>query len=365
MRDLNAASEAAALLARPEIVVDLAPVHERMAGRTVLVSGAAGSIGGELSRRIADCKPACLVLLDREETGLHRVERDLRERQSGLELVPVLLDVQDRPALHRLFGRRCPAFVFHAAAYKHVPMLETHPAAGVLNNIGGTLRLAEAARRAGTERFVFISTDKAIRPRSVMGATKRAGEIALQALAAEGGATRFITVRFGNVLDSRGNVVEQFRRQIARGEPLTVTHPEMTRYFMTASEAAGLVLHASLLGDTGEVFLLDVGPPQRIMDLARRMVSLARRGAGRRIDIVVGEPRPGEKIQEDYHAPGLELRPTGCPHVLQATLPAVEPRAVRTMLRALLGAARGGSPESTVQALAELVPDYAPSPGRP
>jgi FlaA1/EpsC-like NDP-sugar epimerase len=207
---------AADLLGRPEIAVDLAPFDEAIRGRTALVTGAAGSIGSEIARRLAQSEVAALVLLDRAETELDRLEEALR-RSARPRLLTTLADVRDRVAIDRLFAVHRPHFVFHSAGYKHVPLLETHPAAAVSNNVGGTLTVAAAARAAGADRFVNISTDKAIRPTSVMGASKRAAEIALHRLAAAGGPTTFVTVRFGNVLDSRGNVVERFRRQLERG----------------------------------------------------------------------------------------------------------------------------------------------------
>jgi FlaA1/EpsC-like NDP-sugar epimerase len=352
------------LLGRPEIVVDLSPLDEHLAGRVALVTGAAGSLGAELSRRIAERKPASLVLVDRAESALYALEQELRESNPGVEVVPVLADILDHDAMRRAHDRSSPAFVFHAAAYKHVPMVERHPAEGVRNNVGGTLSVARAALAAGVDRFVFISTDKAIRPSSVMGASKRTGELLLQALASPPSRpTRFITVRFGNVLDSRGNVVEQFQRQIARGGPVMITHPAMRRYFMTASEAVGLVLRASLLGASGAVFLLDIDRPRRIIDLARQMIRQAALEPGRSIAIRVDKPRPGEKLREDYRVPGLDLRPTTCPHVLEAAPPAVDPPRTRRMIQTLLDLATRGADREVVRQLSRIVPDYRPGRG--
>lgn len=353
---------AAALLGRPEIVIDLDPIDEVLAGRVVLVTGAAGSIGAEISRCLANRELASLVLLDRAESPLYRLEQELREIKPGRQVVPILIDILDRAAVTETLSRFRPAFVFHAAAYKHVPMLERHPAEGVRNNVGGTLVVAEAARSAGVDRFVLISTDKAMQPSSVMGASKRLCEMLLQCLASESSrGTCFITVRFGNVLDSDGNVVEQFARQITSGGPVTVTHPDMTRYFMTAAEAAGLVLRASILGASGDTFLLDIDRPQKVIDLAHRMIRLASLEAGRDILIEIIGSRPGEKLQEDYRPPGVDLRSTACPHILHAVLPPVEPTSVRAMIRTLLDLADRRADDQVAAQLARIVPDYRPS----
>jgi FlaA1/EpsC-like NDP-sugar epimerase len=355
----GASSDVGALLGRPEITVDLGPVDDALAGSVVLVTGAAGSIGGEISRCVADRKPRVLLVLDRGESPLHRLEQELRETTPGLDVVPVLVDVLDRPAVETIFTRFRPAFVFHAAAYKHVPMLERHPAQGVRNNVGGTRVVAEAALAAGAQRFVFISTDKAMRPSSVMGASKRVCEMLLQCLASESaGGTTFVTVRFGNVLDSHGNVVEQFARQIATGGPVTVTHPAMTRYFMTAAEAARLVLQASIIGGNGDVILLDIDRPQKVLDLAHRMIRLGSPGAGRDVHVEIVGARPGEKLQEDYRLPGLHLEPTDSPFVLKAALPPVDPAALRAAIEALLLLAELPADEPVVRQLHDIVPDY-------
>jgi FlaA1/EpsC-like NDP-sugar epimerase len=352
----------AALLGRPEISIDLGPVDAMLAGGAILVTGAAGSIGAEISRLIADRKPSVLVLLDRAESPLYRLEQELREARPTLEVVPALVDILDQPAVTATFNRFRPAHVFHAAAYKHVPMLERQAAEGVRNNVGGTFIVAQAARAAGVERFVLISTDKAMRPSSVMGASKRVCEILLQSLAAHAsGPPCFVTVRFGNVLDSDGNVVEQFARQIANGGPVTVTHEAMSRYFMTAAEAAGLVLRVSFLGASGDVFLLDIDRPLRIIDLARRMIHLASNDHGGEIPIEIVGPRPGEKLQEDYRLPDLRLEATESPFVLKATLPPIDPPHVSGMIRELIEVAERRADAEVIRELVRIVADYEPS----
>jgi perosamine synthetase len=357
----GAGSETRALLDRPEVEVDLSRAAERLARRVVLVTGAAGAIGAEICRQVAATDPATLVALDRSESALYRLELELGERWPRLRVEPLLLDVLHARAVRDAIQRLRPAVVFHAAAYKHVPVLERHPAEGVRNNVGGTLNVARAAQAAGVERFVFVSTDKAKRPASVLGASKRAAEMLLQCLAEEpDGGLDFVTVRFGNVIDSGGNVVERFREQIARGGPVTVTHAEMRRYFMTAAEAARLVLHASAAGTGGDVLLLEVGGPHGIMDLARRMIRLAAPGV-RHVEIALGRPRPGDKLTEDYDLAGLRPLPPTSPQILRAALPAIDPERSRPALKRLLRLAGRGADAEVVGLLARLVPDYRPA----
>ncbi|HEY8905085.1 MAG TPA: nucleoside-diphosphate sugar epimerase/dehydratase, partial [Rhodoferax sp.] len=250
-----------------------------LAGQVVLVSGAGGSIGSELTRQIVQQQPRQLLLLDHNEFGLYTIHQELQAICSAselkVELIPLLGSVTNPQRLQAVCDRYRPATVYHAAAYKHVPMVEDNPGEGVRNNVMGTLNMAQAALNCGARRFVLISTDKAVRPTNVMGATKRMAELVLQALAAQHPATTFCMVRFGNVLGSSGSVVPLFRRQLAVGGPLTVTHTEVTRYFMTIPEAAQLVLQAGAMGQGGDVFLLDMGQPVKIIDLARRMVELS------------------------------------------------------------------------------------------
>jgi FlaA1/EpsC-like NDP-sugar epimerase len=297
------------LLGRDPVPPNVELIARDLAGQVVLVTGAGGSIGGELTRQIVLQQPRQLLLLDHNEFGLYSIHQELQGicAASGLsvELVPLLGSVANYARLLSVCAMYRPATVYHAAAYKHVPMVEDNAGEGVANNVFGTLNMARAAQASGVKRFVLVSTDKAVRPTNVMGATKRMAELVLQALAAEDSPTCFTMVRFGNVLDSSGSVVPLFRRQLAAGGPLTVTHVDVTRYFMTIPEAAQLVLQAGAMAVGGDVFVLDMGEPVKIMDLARRMVQLSgltvrdeHRPSGD-IDIEITGLRPGEKLYEE------------------------------------------------------------------
>jgi FlaA1/EpsC-like NDP-sugar epimerase len=363
---------------RPELLA------RNLAGRTVLVTGAGGSIGGELCRQILREQPARLVLLDHSEFALYSIHEELQGLAArlggGVQLVPVLGSVV-HARLAALFERWQPATVYHAAAYKHVPLVEDNAAEGVTNNVLGTLNLARAAMASGAEHFVLISTDKAVRPTNVMGASKRVAELLLQALAAAPevrfdalpdaapatlrNSTRFSMVRFGNVLGSSGSVVPLFRRQIAAGGPLTVTHAEVTRYFMTIAEAAQLVLQAGAMARGGDVFVLDMGQPVKIMDLALRMVDLS--GLRVRdaehphgdIAVTVTGLRPGEKLYEELLI-GDNPEPTEHPRILRAQEEYMGWDALQGPLQALTGAARQGDSGKMLALLRKLVPGFRP-----
>lgn len=288
------------LLGREPVKVNLNSIAAYLEGRTVLVSGAGGSIGSELCRQVLQFSPRRLVLLGHGENSIYEIHRELQDYYSGLEIRPVIADIKDEKAMDDVFVRFSPEVVFHAAAHKHLPLMEDNPAEAVKNNVLGTWRLAGAARRHRVETFVLISTDKAVNPTSIMGATKRVAEMIVQRLQEEAdGGTTFAAVRFGNVLDSRGSVVPLFKQQIDRGGPVTVTHPEMTRFFMTIAEAVQLVIQAGALARGGEIFVLDMGDPTKIDDLARRMIRLAGFEPGRDIRIVYTGIRPGEKLDEE------------------------------------------------------------------
>jgi len=317
------------LLGRDAVSPNASLFARNIQGFSVMVSGAGGSIGSELCRQILNAGPRRLVLLELNEFALYAIDRELRAAWPGVEIVPVLGSVMDQVRLERLMRRQGVNTVYHAAAYKHVPLVEANPFEGVRNNAIGTYRAACAARAAGVSTFVLISTDKAVRPTNVMGASKRLSELALQALAqtppAPGGvATRFCMVRFGNVLGSSGSVVPLFRRQIAKGGPITVTHAEVTRYFMTIPEAAQLVIQAGAMGKGGDVFVLDMGEPVRIMDLARKMIHLS--GLCERsesnpngdIEIAVTGLRPGEKLYEELLIGDHNIEGTDHPRILRA-----------------------------------------------
>ncbi len=299
------------LLGREPVHLDEAGISEVLAGRTVLVTGAGGSIGSELCRQVAHFRPARIVLYELSEFNLYSIEQDLGERFPGLPLVRVIGDVKDMAHLSHTFNRWRPQVVFHAAAFKHVPLMEEdHNALAALrNNTLGTHQAALAAAEAGAERFVLISTDKAVNPTNVMGATKRAAEMVISALAAEHPGTRFMAVRFGNVLGSSGSVIPKFKEQIAKGGPVTVTHPDIIRYFMTIPEAARLVLQAAAIGESGQVLVLDMGEPVKIVDLARDLIRLSGHAVDE-IPIVFSGLRSGEKLFEELLADADNTVPT-------------------------------------------------------
>lgn len=288
------------LMEREPVKLDMELVRSEIEGQTVFVTGAGGSIGSELSRQILGYNPARLVLIDNAETPLYQIDlelKGLKGADSRTEIVPCIGDVRSRKSLERIFRRFHPQYVYHAAAYKHVPMMEHSPLDAINNNIIGTFKLATLSCRYHARKFVLISTDKAVRPTSVMGATKRIAELVVQAISGNG--TRFVVVRFGNVLGSNGSVVPLFQQQIASGGPVTVTHPEVTRYFMTIPEAVMLVLQAGSIGKGGELFLLDMGRQVKIDDLARNMIRLSGLVPERDIKIEYIGLRPGEKLYEE------------------------------------------------------------------
>ena len=339
------------LLARAPVPPDAALLASQLAGQVVLVSGAGGSIGAELTRQILLCRPRLLLLLDHNEFGLYNIHQELlalcAKGQLTTELLPLLGSVANLPRLHAIFSGYRPTTVYHAAAYKHVPMVEDNPGEGILNNVFGTLNMAQAAKQHGARRFVLVSTDKAVRPTNVMGASKRLAEMVLQAYAQQAADTCFTMVRFGNVLGSSGSVVPLFRRQIAEGGPITLTHPDVTRYFMTIPEAAQLVLQAGAMAVGGDVFVLDMGQPIKIIDLARRMVQLSGLTLcdpdhpDGDIAIEVTGLRPGEKLYEELLI-GDNPEPTGHPRIMKAHEPFLPWDALTPALAVLLAAAQAG-----------------------
>ncbi|MGR0481930.1 MAG: polysaccharide biosynthesis protein [Candidatus Electronema sp. V4] len=299
------------LLGRDPVRLDNSGLHELLTGQTVLVTGAGGSIGSELCRQIARFQPGSLILVEQSELALYAMEQELPQRFPELRLAPVIGDVKNAARMNQVMATHRPAVVFHAAAYKHVPLMENSNAwEAVRNNVLGTQTVAAAAQAHGVSKFVMISTDKAVNPTNVMGATKRLAEMVCQALQQAGG-TRFISVRFGNVLGSSGSVIPKFQKQIAAGGPVTVTHPEITRYFMSIPEAAQLVLQAALMGQGGEIFVLDMGEPVKIAELAKLMITLSG-GEEDSIRIEYTGLRPGEKLYEELLADDESTLPT--PH---------------------------------------------------
>lgn len=287
------------LLQRLPVEVDVKSIAEYLTGQVVLVTGAGGSIGSELCRQIAELRPARLLLLDHDENGIFFIDLELREKNPGLEVVPLVRDIQRKDVLSEVLEGYRPTVVFHAAAYKHVPLMEINIEEAVRNNIMGSKTLIDLAAQNGVKRFVFVSTDKAVNPSSAMGSTKRAVEIYLQKKARSCNSCVYCAVRFGNVLGSQGSVVHLFRRQIAKGGPVTVTDPEMKRYFMTIPEAVQLVIQAGALGKGGEIYVLDMGEPIKIVDLARDMIILSGLKPERDIKIEFTGLRPGEKLYEE------------------------------------------------------------------
>ena len=359
------------LLGRPQRVLDRAARERLIAGHRVLVTGAGGTIGSELCRQIAELKPARLVLLDNGEYNLYRIDRELDQSHPGIVRVAALGDVRDGGRMAQLFRAERPELIFHAAAFKHVPMVESNVAEGVLTNVRGTRNVADLARRTGAAMMVLISTDKAVNPSSVMGASKRVCELYCQALSAlaatEDGANRFVAVRFGNVLGSTGSVVPLFQEQLRQGGPLTVTDPDITRFFMTTREAVELTLQASAMptpeDDGRGVFVLDMGEPVRIQDLARQVVRLA--GLRPDVDIKIAYTglRPGEKLHEELFLGQERPRPTAAEGVLRATPAAIDYAILAPLVEQMLAAAEAGQEDEVLGLLHRLVPEFtAPHP---
>jgi len=349
------------LLQRVPVELDAANIQQQIKGRVVLVTGAGGSIGSELCRQIADRNPRSLLMLDQSEVQLFPIEQELLARGYGGQIIPVIADILDEARIRHLFGRFKPELLFHAAAHKHVPMMESQPGEALKNNSLGTARLANLAREYQVGRFVLISTDKAINPTSVMGASKRLAEIYLQALAAtQPNGTKFMAVRFGNVLGSSGSVIPVFTRQIAEGGPVTVTHPEVTRYFMTIPEAVGLVLQSAFMGGGGEIFVLDMGQPVKIVDLARQLIELSGLEPDEDIEIRFTGLRPGEKLFEELSHRNENHQPTSHPKVMRFVSqprPLAEVQAEFASLEQLLDKSERNHIKQRIKA---VVPEYEP-----
>jgi FlaA1/EpsC-like NDP-sugar epimerase len=345
------------LLGREPVRLDEAIVGGSIQSRVVLVTGAGGSIGSELCRQICRFGPARLILIERFENALFEIHRELAASFPQVPLEPRVADVCDAPRMTQLFETDRPEIVFHAAAHKHVPMMEWNPGEAVKNNVGGTRTIAQLADRFGVERFVLISTDKAVNPTSVMGATKRVAEIYLQALS-QHSATRFVAVRFGNVLGSAGSVIPIFRAQIAKGGPVRVTHPEMRRYFMTIPEASQLVMQAGAMGNGGEIFILDMGEPVKIVDLARDLITLSGLRPHEDIEIEFSGVRPGEKLFEELSTAAENAEKTTHPKVFTGRISPHEWSAVQVGVDALLRLATTGANDQIRGALGALVPEY-------
>lgn len=348
------------LLQREPVQIDRQELHPLLENKRVLVTGAGGSIGSELCRQIAHYKPACLVLFERYENGLHALDLELRDRFPYLAIVPAVGDVTVPDRVAEVLRQTNPDLVFHAAAHKHVPLMELNPKEAVRNNVFGTKVVAEAALAAGVDRFVLISTDKAVNPTSVMGASKRIAEEMIQHLH-ETGRTRCSVVRFGNVLGSNGSVAPLFAEQIRRGGPVTVTHPDIKRFFMTIPEAVQLVLQASVLGQGGDVFVLDMGEQIRVVDLARNMIVLSGLVPDRDIHIAYTGLRPGEKLYEELFEESEQVEPTEHNKIRRVvkTSRLGSDRVTRS-LRDIEETLNHGDDEELTRRLGEIVPTYAP-----
>jgi FlaA1/EpsC-like NDP-sugar epimerase len=348
------------LLARAPVGLDREPVKALVEGRRVLVTGAGGSIGSELCRQIAALEPASLVLFERYENSLHDVANELRDAGFGRGTVPVIGDITDGARLDAVMSEHQPDIVFHAAAHKHVPLMEYNPCEAVKNNVRGTRLLIEAAERHGVDRFIFISTDKAVNPTSVMGATKRIAELLVEAQS-RGSGTTFLTVRFGNVLGSNGSVVPRFLDQIKRGGPVTVTHPEMRRFFMLVPEAVQLVLHAAARGTNGCTYVLEMGDQVKIVDMARTLIRLAGLVPDKEIPIVFVGLRPGEKLYEELVADHETREPSGVDSVFR-----VRPKQRCDITRLCIDAAEleeaaaAGDAARTLADMVRIVPEFGP-----
>jgi FlaA1/EpsC-like NDP-sugar epimerase len=343
------------LLGREPVEVDVDAIARYVEGKTVLVTGAGGSIGSELSRQIARANPNRIVLLEQSEAALFDIERELVDERGFSAGVPVLADVKNRSKMRQVFERYRPDVVFHAAAYKHVPLMEANPVESVRNNVLGTRVVAHVAIEFAVERFVLISTDKALNPNSVYGQSKTLCEWIVAAHGASDAATRFVAVRFGNVLNSTGSVIPLFRRQIERGGPVTVTDAEMTRFFMTIPEAAALVIQAGAIGGRGQIFVLDMGEPVRILDLAENMIRLSGKEPGRDVEVKFIGVRPGEKIHEELFAEGETWHPTTHSKILALDVHAVDRDWLDAELDGLAQLVEDGDTLGVVSRLREIV----------
>jgi FlaA1/EpsC-like NDP-sugar epimerase len=351
------------LLGRTPVHLDLHIIRARIAGSAILVTGAAGSIGSELCRQIARFNPGSIIAFDAAETPLFHIENEIHKAFPQIPFVPEIGSIQNPQRLADVFARHRPSMVFHAAAYKHVPMMEAHPFEAVENNVFGTWNLALAAQRADVADFVMISSDKAVRPTNVMGATKRLAELIINGMESDGSgaSTKFVSVRFGNVLGSNGSVVPIFKSQIAAGGPVTVTHPEMRRYFMTIPEAVQLVLQASTMGHGGEIFVLDMGQPVKILDLATNLILLSGFRPGEDIRIEFTGIRPGEKLYEELHAFDETTLPTPHEKIKIFAANGLPPGGMEPHLDTLLRICASRDSRRLLLELKDLIPDYNPS----
>jgi len=347
------------LLGREPVTLDTEAIHGFLRGRSVLVTGAGGSIGSELCKQICKFSPKALILVEQAENNLFEIHRTLLADFPDVSIVPYIADICDSRRLEAIFDTERPAVVFHAAAHKHVPMMEANPGEAIKNNVFGTKKVADVAHRFGVETFVMVSTDKAVNPTSIMGVSKRTAEIYVQALS-QRSRTEFVTVRFGNVLGSAGSVIPIFKKQIAAGGPVTVTHPEMQRYFMTIPEACQLILQAGTIGRGGEILILDMGKPVKIVDLARDLIRLSGFTPDEDIAIEFSGVRPGEKLFEELSVDAENAVKTRHPKIFVGTSRPYPWAQVERAIERLHTLSDGSAPVEIRAAFRELVPEYAP-----
>ncbi|GCD79165.1 hypothetical protein JCM30197_04120 [Schleiferia thermophila] len=348
------------LLERDPIKLDSTNVIKELRGRVILITGAAGSIGSEILRQVTHYKPKKIVAVDQAESALHEISLELHPyiQKLNVSVEFIIADIRDEGRVKNIFEKYKPEIVFHAAAYKHVPLMESNPYEAVKINIFGTKLIADFSVQYGVEKFVMISTDKAVNPTNVMGATKRVAEMYVQSLHQQGSSTQFITTRFGNVLGSNGSVVPLFKKQIEAGGPITITHPEITRYFMTIPEACNLVLEAGAMGNGGEIFVFDMGESVKIVDLAKKMIKLSGLTLGKDIEIVFTGLRPGEKLYEELLADKENNLPTHHPKILKAKNAGVDSELLGYQLKILEQKLEDHEDFSLVAVLKQIVEEY-------
>ncbi|MHC4457376.1 MAG: polysaccharide biosynthesis protein [Planctomycetota bacterium] len=345
------------LLGREAVQLDLDLIESFAKDKTILVTGAGGSIGSEMCRQLCNFKPKLLLLIEQAENPLFYIERELSTQFPDIPIKTVICNITDKTRVEEIFEKYKPEAVIHAAAHKHVPLMELNPGEAIKNNVVGTQTVADAADHYGISNFVMISTDKAVNPTSIMGSSKRIAEMYIQDLSRTS-KTQFVTVRFGNVLDSEGSVVPIFKKQIAEGGPVTVTHPEMKRYFMTIPEASQLVLQAATMGKGGEIFVLDMGEPVKIVDLARALITLSGFRPGEEIEIVFTDPRPGEKLFEELAIKGEDMQATRHPKIaIWKNIP-MDRETLYTRINELIDLAKNQDHGQIVRKIKELVPEY-------
>jgi FlaA1/EpsC-like NDP-sugar epimerase len=345
------------LLEREPIKLDIGLIKQQLTGKRVLITGAAGSIGSEIARQLVPFNPGKLVLLDQSESPLYEIEMEITEKHRVKSLETVIGDVRNVERMRNLFRTFQPEIVFHAAAYKHVPMMEHNPSESIRTNVYGTRVIADLSVEFGVKKFVMISTDKAVNPTNIMGATKRAAEIYTQSLNSVS-STKFITTRFGNVLGSNGSVIPRFKKQIEQGGPITVTHPEITRYFMTIPEACQLVLEAGAIGKGGEIFIFDMGKSVKIADLAKKMIKLSGLTLGKDIQLVYTGLRPGEKLYEELLNDQENTLPTHHPKIMIAKVKEYDYEEISREINELTALFDAQNNEMLVRKLKEIVPEF-------